>query len=273
MRYRRLEDVKKLGHPVIDCHMHVRHLGEDGLGSLDEAYCDALIDANDRLGIDVSCVAPIRLTGEQRYGDFHAGNDQVLAAMQRHPGRILGWCFVNPGDPKALEEMEQRILGEGFIGVKLYNQYRIDEPVVEPIIEQSIAWQAPILMHAGHPTDPATRARQPRISEAIHFVNAAARYPEAMLIEGHIGGGGDWEWSLKHLREAPSVYVDISGSVVDEGIVDRTVAALGIDRLLFATDMTFEGSMGKALDADLTDDAFSKLMGRNFQAILDRRAI
>ena len=56
-------------------------------------------------------------------------------------------------------------------------------------------------------------------------------------------------------------------------MMDRTVAALGIDRVLFATDMTFEGSVGKALDADLDDEAFSKLMGRNFGAILARRAV
>jgi len=273
MRYRTLDHVKRLDHPVIDCHMHVRHRGEDWRGPLDEEYCDGIIDANDRLGIDVSCVAPIRLTGDRRYEDFHAGNDRVREAMQRHPERIKGWCFVNSGDPKALDEITRRVRDERFIGVKLYNQYRIDEPVVEPIIERCIEWQVPILMHAGRPTDPATRARQPRISQADHFVNAATRFPEALLIEGHIGGGGDWEWSLKHLREAPTVYLDISGSVLDEWMVDRAVDALGIDRLLFATDMTFEGSMGKALDADLDDEGFSKLMGANFQAILDRRAV
>lgn len=255
---------------VIDCHMHVRK-GPDG--ALDEEYCDRTIEAGDLLGIDLFCVSDIDLTGEVRYERFHQANDRVRAAIARHPARYRGYCFVNPGDPKALEEVTQRVRDEGFIGIKLYHQYRIDEPVVEPVIERAIAWQIPILMHAGHPMDPATQARQPRISQASHFVNAARRYPEAIFIEGHIGGGGDWEWALKHLREAPSVYLDTSGSVVDEWMVDRCVEELGVDRLLFATDMTIEGGIGKILDAGLNEDERKRILGANFQAILDRRTI
>lgn len=255
---------------VIDCHMHVR--GKDD-GSLDMEYCERTMEAGDLLGIDVFCVSDLELTGDIRYDRFHRANDRVRDAVAAYPERYRGYCFVNPGDPKALDEITQRVRDEGFIGIKLYHQYRIDEPVVEPIIERAVAWQIPILMHAGHGTDPETRARQPRISDAAHFVNAARRFPEAILIEGHIGGGGDWEWALKHLREAPSVYLDTSGSVVDEGLVDRCVEQIGVDRLLFATDMTIEGGVGKVLDADLTETERRKILGENFQGILDRRAV
>ena len=255
---------------VIDCHMHVRKKDD---GSLDEAYCDWTLEAGDLLGIDVFCVSDSKLQGDLRYEDFHESNERVKQAMARCPERFWGYCFVNPGDPRALDEVTQRVRDEGFVGVKLYHQYRIDEPVQEPLIERCIEWQIPILMHAGHPTDPATRARQPRISDASHFVNAAKRYPEAIFIEGHIGGGGDWEWALKHLREAPSVYLDTSGSVVDEWLVDRCVAELGADRLLFATDMTMEGGVGKIVDADLTEADRTKILGGNFEAIRARRKV
>jgi predicted TIM-barrel fold metal-dependent hydrolase len=273
MRCRTLAHIHALEHPVYDCHMHVYGAAPGRDGALDEAHCDRVIEANDLLGIDISCAADGRLTGDLKYEDFHRGNDRVNLAMARHPGRFLGWCFINPGDPRALEEMDQRIRDEGFIGVKMYNQYRINAPEVAPVLERVSEWQVPVLMHAGRCMDADTQQRQPFISQADHFVEAARQFPEAILIEAHIGGGGDWEWPLKHLREAPSVCLDISGSVVDEWMMDRTVAALGIDRVLFATDMTFEGSVGKALDADLDDEAFSKLMGRNFAAILARRAV
>ncbi|HOZ49434.1 MAG TPA: amidohydrolase family protein [Candidatus Hydrogenedentes bacterium] len=255
---------------LIDCHMHVRGRPD---GSLDEEYCDRTIEAGDLLGIDVFCISDIDLTGGARYERFHQANDRVKQAVERYPGRYLGYCFVNPGDPRALDEVRQRVRDEGFIGVKLYHQYRIDEPVQEPLLELATAWQIPVLMHAGHPTDPDTMARQPRISDAAHFVRAARRFPEAILIEGHIGGGGDWEWALKHLREAPSVYLDTSGSVVDEWLVDRCVESIGVERLLFATDMTMEGGVGKVLDADLTEAQRRKILGESFQAILDRRAV
>ena len=253
---------------VIDCHMHVRKKPD---GALDEDYCDATIEAGDLLGIDLFCISDSDLTGDYRYNDFHRGNDRVRDAIERHPSRYRGYCFVNPGDPRALDEITQRVRDEGFIGIKLYNQYRIDEPVQEPIIERAIEWHIPILMHAGRPTDPRTRARQPRISDASHFVNAAHKYPEAILIEAHIGGGGDWEWALKQLREAPSVFIDTSGSVVDEWMIDRCVEELGVDRMLFATDMTMEGGVGKLLDANLTQEQRRRILGENFEAILARR--
>jgi hypothetical protein len=255
---------------VIDCHMHVRGKPD---GSLDEAFCDQIIEAGDLLGIDVFCISDLALDGDVRYEQFHQANDRVHAAVRRHPSRFRGYCFVNPGDPRAMDEITQRVRHEGFIGIKLYNQYRIDEPVQEPILERATEWQAPVLVHAGHTTDPASIAAQPRISDASHFVTAARRYPQAVLIEGHIGGGGDWEWTLKHLREAPSVYLDTSGSVVDEWLVDRCVAELGVDRVLFATDMTMEGGVGKVLDADLSEDQRAKIFGGNFQAILARRMV
>lgn len=255
---------------VIDCHMHVRGKPD---GSLDEADCERIIEAGDLLGIDVFCVSDNDLTGDQPFEKFHCANDRVWEAVRRWPGRFRGYCFVNPGDSKAMDEITQRVRDEAFIGIKLYNQHRIDDPVVEPIIKRAIEWQVPILMHAGHPNDAADIASQPYISDASHFVNAARRFPEAMLIEGHIGGGGDWEWALKHLREAPSVYLDTSGSVVDEWMVDRCVEELGVDRLLFATDMTMEGGVGKVLDASLTPEQRVKVLGANFEAILARRAV
>lgn len=255
---------------VIDCHMHVRGRPD---GSLDVEYCDGTIEAGDLLGIDLFCISDLQLRGPLRYDDFHAANDRVAAAIQRYPDRYRGYCFVNPGAPRALDEITQRVRDEGFIGIKLYNQYTVDEPVVEPIIERAIEWQIPILHHAGYSRDPDTRARQPRISDASHFARAAQRYPEAILIEGHIGGGGDWEWALKCLREAPSVYLDTSGSVVDESMVDRCVEYLGVERVLFATDMTMEGGVGKILDADLTEEQRARILGGNFEALLERRNV
>lgn len=270
MRYRTTDNVKQLGYPVIDCHMHVR---ADASGGLDVQHCDQIIAANATLGITLSCIMDLNVTGPQPFEMFHRANDRAAAAVARHPGSLRAWCFVNPGDPRAMEEIEQRVRGEGFIGVKLYNQRRIDEAALDPILDRCALWGVPVLSHAGRPNDTETRARQPKISDASHFAAAAKKHPDTMLIEAHLGGGGDWEWALKYLRDAPSVYVDIAGSVLDEDMIDRAAAAIGASRLLFATDMTYEGSMAKALDADLSDEEFSGLMGRNFQKILDRRAI
>src|SRR5687767_12000875 len=60
------------------------------------------------------------------------------------------------------------------------------------------------------------------------FAEIAKRYPEAMIICAHICGGGDWEWEIKALRNASSIYLDTSGSVADEGVVEMAAEVLGV---------------------------------------------
>jgi predicted TIM-barrel fold metal-dependent hydrolase len=190
--------------------------------------------------------------------------------MARFPGRVLGYVFVNPGYTKeALEEVRRYVGDHGFMGIKLYNDYRATEPVLYPLVELAIELRIPILHHAGHATW--LPQPQPRISDAGHLAELAARYPETMLICAHICGGGDWEWTAKALRRAPGVYLDTSGSVIDDGTVETAVAMMGADRLLFACDMSMTASMGRIRGAEIREEDRKKILGGNMQRILDRR--
>jgi predicted TIM-barrel fold metal-dependent hydrolase len=254
----------------IDAHMHVCGGGQRFLG----CDADSVIDAADRLGID-QLVCSIPITGGRwaTPDEVRACNDGLLEAMGRYPNRILGYCFLNPGyGREALEELERCVVREGMVGVKLYNQYKINDPVVFPIIERTIELGVPILVHAARLVRPEDIAAQPLTSHGGDFVDVGRRYPEAMIIEGHIAGGGDWQWTLKVLRDAPpSVYLDTSGSVMDNGLLERCVRDFGEDRLLFATDMTMEGNVARVRDADLTDAQREKIFFRNFERVLSRR--
>src|SRR3954453_21599360 len=197
--------------------MHVNGGGQDY-----GCPVDAVVDAADRLGIEkLACSIPIIGGRWATPGEVRACNDGVLAAMRAYPDRILGYCFLNPGyGREALAELERCVVGEGFIGVKLYNQYKINDPVQFPIIERTIELGVPILVHAARLVRAEDVASQPLTSHAADFVDVGRRYLEAMFIEGHIAGGGDWQWSLKVLRDAPkSVYLDTSGSGVDAGFL------------------------------------------------------
>ena len=92
-----------------------------------------------------------------------------------------------------------------------------------------------------------------------------------MLILGHVNGGGDWEWAIKGLRECPHVFLDTSGSVLEDDTIERCVRELGPQRVLFATDATMEGCVGKILSAEITAGQREDIFWRNFQGILDRR--
>lgn len=252
----------------IDCHNHC-HLSSSG--KCWPAAAD-MVAGMRRLDIDQVCCSYPVTSGQAEPEDVRQANDEILACMRRFPGVILGQCYVNPGYARhAQEEITRCVVDHGMMGVKLYHQYGIHDPVQFPIIERCMDLGVAILMHAAHPTAPEALGRQPRVSSGEHFVAAAARYPEAMLICAHIGGGGDWEWQLKALREAPSVYLDTSGTVIDQGMIERCVRELGADRLLFGTDMQHERGVGKILDANITERQRRKIFGESFQKILAKR--
>jgi predicted TIM-barrel fold metal-dependent hydrolase len=158
-----------------------------------------------------------------------------------------------------------------MVGVKLYHQYLVCDPAQRPVMDRAAALGVPVLMHAGKVMDSVTRARQPRLSNAAHFVSAARMFPDTTLIQAHIGGGGDWEWNLRVLETCPpNVYIDTSGSVIDRGIVDRTISVMGVERVLFATDGSLEEGVGKVLEADLTPEERSRVFAGNARALLNR---
>jgi len=254
-----------------DAHNHVlESVQEPGA---DWSRVEALVEAAEAMGIEkLCCSRPITGGKMATIEDVRYANDSILAAMKRYPDLIAGYCFVQPGNgPQALDEIE-RCLDGGMIGVKLYNQFQYSDPIVFPVAERCVERRIPMLGHSGHVTDARTQAAQPNISDSLDFCELSGRYPELMLILGHVNGGGDWEWAIKALRDCPNVYLDTSGSVQEDDTIGMCVRELGHERVLFATDMTVEGCIGKILSADLTPDQREAIFWRNLQGILDRRA-
>lgn len=248
----------------IDAHMHVP--SPDGLfGNFDLA---GVVAAADALGIDVMWVS-VPITGGRKapIEEVRRCNDAALDALRQYPDRFRGYCFLIPGNDGECRDELERCLDGGMAGIKLYNQFKYSDPVLNPIAEMAIEHGIPILGHAGHPMDRETRDRQPFISDAADFCELARRYPEVTLIEGHINGGGEWEWSLKQLRDCSNVLLDTSGSNMDAGTIERCVAELGADRILFATDMSMEAGVGKILAADISAADREKIWHGNMTRI------
>jgi predicted TIM-barrel fold metal-dependent hydrolase len=254
------------GGKAIDAHGHLTHHSRRDWQTTDRQ----IIDIYDKLEIQQGCCSILPPERPATAESFRECNQWVYDAMRRFPGRVLGYAFVNPGYGKeAVEEAHRCIEDRGFAGIKLYNDYVVSEPVTGPLIELAINLRVPILHHAGHVSWLASP--QPRISDGAAFAEIAKRYPEAMIICAHICGGGDWEWQIKALRHASSIYLDTSGSVVDEGVLEMAAEVLGVDRLLFACDMSFTASVGRMRSAMLSGLDKEKIYSGNMRRILSRR--
>ena len=253
-------------HPVIDCHSHLQFHSSPDYQEKDRR----LIEAADKLRIDQLCASILTPKRPASLEGFRQCNAFLVEGIRRFPGRVLGYCYVNPGYTReAIEEIRRYVGDYGFIGVKLYNEHFADDPVVFPIVETAQELGVPILHHAGHAHF--FNQEQPHISDGARLAALGRRYPEATLICAHIGGGGDWEWTIKSLRHARNVFLDTSGSVIDEGMVDMAVRVLGVDRILFGTDTYMTAGVGKVRAASLTEDERQKVLGGNMARILARR--
>lgn len=250
---------------VIDCHAHLSHHSNPNWERMDRG----LMDAADKLGIGHLCCSTLPPRRPATPETWRESNDFTAAAVRRFPGRIRAWAHVNPGHREAVDDVRRLVEDRGFIGVKLYNDYFANEPVLFPLVELCIQLRVPILHHAGHTMW--LPAPQPRISDGSHFSDLARRYPEAMIICAHVCGGGDWEWEIKSLRNAPSVYLDTSGSVPDEGVIEMAVRTLGAERLVFGCDMSMTASMGRMRGAAIAESDRARILGGNMKSILAKR--
>lgn len=168
--------------------------------------------------------------------DVTCGNAAMLEVQRAHPGLVFGYCTVNPNyGAHALEEIDRR-LGDGMVGIKLAASRRASDPLLDPIAEAAARHGVPILHHVWQ-----HRRRDwpgQEASDAAELAALAARHPDTKFILAHLGGGGDWTHSLRVVRNTPNIWVDLSGSGVDVDMLDRAVADVDPQRLVWGTDAT-----------------------------------
>ena len=237
------------------------------------------IDIADRLGIEKLVISqPVTATipKEKVTPDmFRSYNDHILKAMKEYPDRLLGQVSFNVFYQKESLEEIKRCVDQGMIGMKIYHQVKINDPLFYPVIEKSIDLKMMILVHAsaglgigGQRTKYGNN--QPNASVPENFVEVAKRYPEAMIQYAHTGGGGDWEYACKMLSDYPNIYVDTSGSNNEGNMVDFAMKYIGEDRLFFGTDGSFYQGVGTILASKLTENQKKKLFFENYNKILLR---
>jgi uncharacterized protein len=237
---------------------------------------DDQINIADRLGIEKLVISrPISADSGKKATpeEVRECNDSILNAMKRYPDRYLGLLFLNPLYGKESLEEIKRCIDLGMVGLKVYNQVKINDPLFYPIIEKFIDLKMVILMHAHCGIGVGgKRTRhgniQPNASIPEDFVDAAKRYPEAILQYAHTGGGGDWEYACKAIKDYPNIYVDTSGSNNEGNMVDFALEYLGEDRLLFGTDGSFYQGISGIFSSKLNDAQKKKVFFDNFNNIL-----
>lgn len=249
----------------IDTHAHVYFTSDSPKTQLDFA---------DRLGIEKLMISRnIESFTQGTPADFRNCNDLILRCVKQHPDRFIGMPVLNPTYKKESLDEIQRCVDAGMVGIgELYTQVKINDPLYYPIIEKYIDLKMIILMHSaiGFSRVIRNEGEPLNISLPQDFVEIAKRYPEAMFQFAHIGGGIDWEYACKALQNLPNVYVDISGSNNEAGMIEFALRYIGEDRLLFGCDNAFYQGVGHVLAANLTEVQRKKIFFENYNSILKK---
>jgi uncharacterized protein len=175
--------------------------------------------------------------------DVSEGNDALLALQREHPRLIRGYVTVNPNYTTHARAEIARCLDAGMVGIKLAASRRATDPLLDPICDLAGERGVPVLHHVWQ-----HRRRDwpgQEASDGAELAALAARYPTVQFVLAHIGGGGDWQHSLAVLRGVPNVTVDLSGSGVDGGMLEACLDAVGVERLLWGTDLTMDTGWAK----------------------------
>ena len=256
---------------LIDVHAHFYHAG---CPRSDWAELNASrLRAGERIGITWHVASILGSWGRTSPtyfpspADVISGNDALLQLMRNHASRIRGYVCVNPNYTEhALAEIH-RCLDAGMIGVKLAASRRANDPLLDPVCETARRRSAPILHHIWQHRRHEWRGQE--ASDAAELGELAERHPEVLFILAHIAGGGDWIHSLQAVRERPNIFVDLSGSGVDGGMLEACLRSVGVGRLLWGGDITLDTGWAKLryLEQLLPSDQVERIAWRNAAAI------
>src|SRR4029077_767340 len=175
--------------------------------------------------------------------DATAGNDAPLALQRSHPETIRGYVCVNPNYTSHARAEIVRCLDSGMIGIKLAASRRADDPLLDPIAVLALERRVPVLQHIWQHRRHDWPGQE--ASDAVELCTLARRHPDVAFILAHIGGGGDWLHSLHAVRGVTNVYVDLSGSGVDGGMLETCLDAVGPGRMLWGADITLDTGLAK----------------------------
>jgi predicted TIM-barrel fold metal-dependent hydrolase len=253
--------------PLIDVHAHFFH---DRTPRQDwRARNASRLRAGERIGVTLHVASILGSWGATSPTyfpspeDLDYANDWLDGYRRQHAPAIAAYVAVNPNfQDHALASID-RFLERGFVGVKLAASRRVIDPLLDPICRLAGECGVPVLQHIWQ-----HRRRDwpgQEASDAAELVRLAARQPRARFILAHIAGGGDWEHSLRVLADAPNIYVDLSGSGVDGGMLEACVAAVGTSRLLWGADVTLDTGWAKLryLEGVLSAEDVDRIRWRN----------
>ena len=206
---------------IIDSHTHVDEAPAYGWFDPPETIVNLLDEAE----IEQAIV----MTYRDAPGPEERVVEYIAEAIQRYPGRLIGYARMNPryGD-EAVELFDKAIREYKFKGLKLHPVSYVMHPASDATLElirHAASLNAPALFHCG----------DEEFTLPLQVAEAAEAVPEATIILGHMGGYFHVRDAIRVAKRLPNLVLETS-AMPYPAMIRETVEQLGAERLLFASD-------------------------------------
>jgi predicted TIM-barrel fold metal-dependent hydrolase len=212
----------------IDTHVHVMLAPFYGRPATDPAR---LLGDLASCGLDGCWVSAIEGMITRDLSVQRQSNDRLAELAAKHPGRIEGFCTVDPSAmDQAAREVRRCVKKLGLIGVKLHpwlQAFSVTHPGMDLVMSAAAEMKVPVMFHDGTP--PYSTPRQ--------IAWLAAKHPRTQVILGHSGLADFWRDASDVGRLLPNVWLQPTCS--PPIAVRAALEAVGPGRLLFGTDGGF----------------------------------
>jgi predicted TIM-barrel fold metal-dependent hydrolase len=245
---------------IIDMHVHLHD--DDSFRQILDLERDAGV-----VKIFVSCLGPFDGAYKPTPEQFRKDNAHVYEWMRREHGFVEGWAYINPEYQKeSLDEIDRAVNEYGMAGIKMECGCVCTDPRYRPIMEKADSLGIPILHHSWFKITGCI----PGESIPGDIAVLAREFPQVKIIMAHMGG--DWQRGIKAVRNLPNIFIDTSGSIVDCGMIEAAVVELGVERILFGTDLPdidFWSNLGKIEGAEITSKQKNMILYENANKLLN----
>jgi len=200
---------------------------------------DELIASMDEGRIDSSVVLNLGWVSHELCVET---NDYILESVYRYPGRLIGFCTVQPkaGDV-TIAELERcakaGIRGLGEMRPDIQGFDLIDETMMKPVVEVAIKHNLIFLTHASEPVGHQYLGKGSITPNILY--SFIAKFPSLKVVCAHWGGGLPFYALMPEVSEAlANVFFDTAATpfLYHGKIFEQTMYLVGIDKVLFGSD-------------------------------------
>ena len=255
---------KPLDIPVWDAHCHMLADGQNSEGPtvMYRGDADGHLELMDAMGVDKTAI----MSWNGPIGGDIAENEIIARAVERHPDRYMGVCYINPTHHTAEElmaEVRHRVEEQGFVALKPYVSSGVpyNDDLYEPFWEYADEKDLYVLLHLGGNVGG---------TEAVN--DLAAQYLNVQWVIAHTGGSfGMARKVVALMKEHYNVWAELTLTPVTNGVIEWMVGEVGDERILFGTDAPMRDprpQFGWVVWANLPVESRRRILGENFRRLL-----